>query len=317
MRPDGLDRTPVLLTGEFGTGKRRAARRLHALGPDPEGPFRSVDASRYTPTLLASELFGHEKGAFTEARDRRDGVLHEARGGTLVLEEVTAIPVELQPRLLRLLETGSYTRLGGEVELTTDARIVVTARVGYPGELDDWASSGHLQADLLEAFGTGRIHLPPVREQTEADRRLLVEAILEEVGAAFPGVLRSLHPDTLGILLGHPWPGNVLEMRNVLEQALLTALGEEGVEGSPVQVGAEPLLPRHLPTELQTPVREPGAERRRGFRPESLEEVERRHIWLMLRHHGGNRSRSARDLGIARTTLLQKIARYGLEGAGR
>jgi len=316
MRSDRMDRIPVLLTGEFGTGKRRAARRIHALGPDPEGPFCSVDASRFSPTLLASELFGHEKGAFTEARDRRDGVLHEARGGTLVLEGVTALPVELQPRLLRLLKTGSYARLGGEVELTTDARIVVTARVGYPGELDDRVASGHLQADLLEALGAGRIHLPPVREQTEADRRLLVEAVLEEVGAAFPGVRRSLHPDTLGILLEHPWPGNVPEMRNVLERALLTALGEEGVEGSPVQ-GAEPLLPRHLPTELQTPVREPGAERRRGFRPESLEEVERRHIWLMLRHHGGNRSRSARDLGIARTTLLQKIARYGLEGAGR
>jgi len=298
-------RAPVLLTGEPGTGKRWAARRLHAGGPRARGPLFTINATRLSPTLLASELFGHEKGAFTQALDRRDGVLRHAHGGTLLLEEVTALPVELQPRFLRLLEEGTFRRLGGEVELATDVRILATAHLEHPGELEERVASGAFLPELLRGLEGGRVHLPPVRERDEGDRRKLLDTLLEEVGAEFPGSAPSFHADTVGILLRHSWPGNVREMRNVLERALL------GCQGSPL------LLPRHFPPELRTPTRAVGAERRRGFQPESLEEVERRHIRLMLEHHGGNRSRSARDLGIARTTLLQKIARYGLEDAGR
>ncbi|TVP42679.1 MAG: sigma-54-dependent Fis family transcriptional regulator [Gemmatimonadales bacterium] len=295
------DRTTVLLTGESGTGKGWVARRLHLLGPRARAPFVEVNAAGLTPTFLASELFGHEKGAFTDARERRDGLFTEADGGSLFLDEIGELALELQPRLLNVLETRAFRRLGGSRELRSDVRFIAATN----RDLEAAVAGGSFREDLYYRLKVAPLHLPPVRERSEDDRLALLHHLLKQLRAEIPGSPAGLDDDTVGILLGYPWPGNIREMRNVLERAVIFA-GR-----------ADVIRPAHLPPEIRTGNRGPGAERRRGFQPESMEEVERRHIRLMLKHHGGNRSRSARDLGIARTTLIQKIARYGLGEVGR
>jgi two-component system, NtrC family, response regulator AtoC len=295
------DRTTVLLTGESGTGKGWVARRLHLLGPRAGAPFVEVNAAGLTPTFLASELFGHEKGAFTDARERRDGLFTEADGGSLFLDEVGELAIELQPRLLNVLETRTFRRLGGSRELTSDVRFIAATN----RNLEEAVAEGSFREDLYYRLKVAPLHLPPVRERSEVDRLALLHHLLRQLHAEIPGSPSGLDDDTVGILLNYAWPGNIREMRNVLERSVIFASGVDVIR------------PAHLPPEIRTGNRGPGAERRRGFQPESMEEVERRHIRLMLHHHGGNRSRSARDLGIARTTLIQKIERYGLEEEGR
>jgi two-component system, NtrC family, response regulator AtoC len=295
------DRTTVLITGESGTGKGWLARVLHGLGRRGRAPFVEVNAAGLTPTFLASELFGHEKGSFTGAHERRDGLFLEAHGGTLFLDEIGELTPELQPRLLNVLETRSFRRVGGTRELTADVRFLTASN----RDLEGAVAAGTFREDLYYRLNVARIHLPPLRERTPEDRLGLVHTLLQRLRQEMPGNTPSLSPASLELLLAYPWPGNIREMRNVLERALLFARG------------AEELRPNHLPREVRGSDPGEGRGRRATFRPESLEEVERRHLAQMLRHHQGNRSRAARDLGIARTTLLQKIERYGLENEGR
>jgi DNA-binding NtrC family response regulator len=297
----GSERTTVLLTGESGTGKGWVARMLHSLSPRSRAPFVEVNAAGLTPTFLASELFGHEKGAFTGAHERRDGLFLEAHGGTLFLDEVGELSGELQPRLLNVLETRSFRRLGGSRELTSDVRFVAASN----RDLEAAVEAGTFREDLFYRLNVARIHLPPLRERSPEDRLGLLHQLLQRLHLEMPGPTPELSTPVLELLLAYAWPGNIREMRNVLERALLYARG------------ADELRPAHLPPELRGGDRSEGRGRRGAFRPESLEEVERRHVAQTLRHHGGNRTRTARDLGIARTTLLQKIERYGLEDEGR
>jgi two-component system response regulator AtoC len=292
------DRTTVLLTGESGTGKGWVARHLHALGPRRSAAFVEVNAAGLTPTFLASELFGHERGAFTDAKERREGLFAEADGGTLFLDEVGELAPELQPRLLNVLETRTFRRLGGTRDLTSDVRFVAATN----RDLEAAVEEGAFRQDLYYRLKVAPIHLPPVRERSEEDRLSLLHHLLAGLRGEIPGAPSTLDDDAVGILLGYSWPGNIREMRNVLERAVIFGSGSDTV------------LPRHLPPEVRTGSRGSGAERRRGFRPEPLAAVEARHLQQMLRHHGGNRSQAARELGIARTTLLQKIEKYGLEG---
>ncbi len=292
------DRTTVLLTGESGTGKGWVARHLHTLGPRREAPFVEVNAAGLTSPFLASELFGHEKGAFTDARARRDGLFTEADGGTLLLDEIGELALDLQPRLLNVLETRSFRRLGGTRDLSADVRFVAATN----RDLEAAVAEGQFREDLYYRLRVAPLHLPPVRDRSEGDRLALLHHLLARLRTEIPRAPEVLDDDAVGILLRYPWPGNIREMRNVLERAVIFG------------AGAEALLPRHLPPEVRTGSRGMGAERRRGFRPEPLEAVEARHLQQMLRHHEGNRTRTAKALGIARTTLLQKIARYELEG---
>ncbi len=295
------DRTTVLVTGESGTGKGWVARLLHATGPRARAPFVEVNAAGLTPTFLASELFGHEKGAFTGAHERREGLFLEAHGGTLFLDEVGELSAELQPRLLNVLETRRFRRLGSTRELEADVRFIAASN----RDLEEAVEEGRFRSDLFYRLNVARIHLPPLRERSPEDRLTLIHELLARLRQELPGRTPEIQAATLELLLAYPWPGNIREMRNVLERALLFA------RDSPV------IRPHHLPAEVRGGPA-PGARgRRTAFRPEPLDEVERRHVAYTLRHHGGNRSRAARDLGIARTTLLQKIARYGLEDEGR
>jgi two-component system, NtrC family, response regulator AtoC len=287
-------RTTVLLTGESGTGKGWVARLLHELSPRARRPFVEVNSAGLTPTFLASELFGHEKGAFTDATSSREGLFSEADGGTLFLDEVGELSLELQPRLLNVLETRRFRRLGGGREITSDVRFLTATNQDLRGRVEQ----KEFREDLFYRLNVAPLHLPPLRERSPEDLLALIHGLLHQLGSEIPGSSRELSDEALHLLLGYAWPGNVREMRNVLERALIFSAGAEGVKA------------RHLPEVVRV---QRAAGRRGVFAPEPLEAVERRHIERTLLHHRGNRTRSARDLGIARTTLIKKIEKYGLE----
>ncbi|TVP77196.1 MAG: sigma-54-dependent Fis family transcriptional regulator [Gemmatimonadales bacterium] len=288
------ERTTVLITGESGTGKGWVARLLHDLSPRSRRPFVDVNSAGLTSTFLASELFGHEKGAFTDAHTRREGLFKAADGGTLFLDEVGDLGPEIQPRLLQVLETRRFRRLGGTGELEVDVRFLAATNHDLAARVRD----GQFREDLYYRLNVVVIDLPPLRERSPDDRLHLLHSLTDQLRQEIPGSADRIGDEALDLLLNHPWPGNIREMRNALERALIFAS-----ESSQVR-------PNHLPAEIRTPAT---GSRRGRFQPVALEEVEARHIERVLVHHRGNRSQTARDLGIARTTLLSKIRKYGLD----
>jgi len=287
----------VLLVGESGTGKGWIARMMHTLSPRARGPFVEASAAGLSAEVLGSELFGHERGARADAPERRDGLVRHADRGTLLIDEITHVPAELQPRVVHFLEEGSFRRMGGDREVGVDLRLLAASQ--EPVEAAFLA--GELRGDLFYLLNAFPIHLPPLRERQEEDRRFVLEHLLDRASRDLPGAPVRFSDQAMDILLGYGWPGNLREMRNVLELALLFGRGSDEV------------LPTHLPWELQSPTPTAVLSPPR-FRPEALEAVERRHIEHTLRHHEGNRTLAARALGIARSTLIRKIQGYGIEG---
>lgn len=288
------ERTTVLLTGESGTGKGWVARQLHSLSPRGRRSFVEVNSAGLTSTFLVSELFGHEKGAFTDARERRDGLFLEADRGTLFLDEIGEMSPEVQPRLLNVLETRTFRRLGGTEELHADVRLIAATNQDLTAQVE----AGDFREDLYYRLNVAAIHLPALRDRTDDDRLALLHGLLGQLRQEIPGSPDRIGEDALEVLLSYSWPGNIREMKNSLERALIFGAGGGSIRRS------------HLPTELVESTTRGG---RKGFQPRSLEEVEARHIERMLLHHRGNRTRAADDLGIARTTLLNKIRKYDLE----
>ncbi len=285
------ERSTVLLTGESGTGKGWVARVIHHLSPRAGGPFLEVNCGGLSATFLESEMFGHEKGAFTDAKERRQGLFELADRGTIFLDEIGDLAPELQPKVLKVLETKTFRRLGGTREMTVDVRLVAATNRDLTAEV----SAGRFREDLYYRLSVMPLRLPAVRERSREDRLVLVTRILSDLGPQMPGCPISCSAEALDRLLSAAWPGNVREMRNVLERAMILAreVGQIGVE--------------HLPADL----RRAGAERR--HQPLALAEVERVHIEKTLKFHGGNRTRSAQELGISRATLINKIKSYGLD----
>lgn len=282
----------VLLTGERGTGKGWVARIIHQLSSRAAGPFVEVTCSGQSATLLESSLFGHEKGAFPGANARRQGLLELAHGGAVFLDEIGELGLELQPKLLTLLETKTFRRLGGTRDLKVDVQVMAATNHDLAADV----KAGRFREDLFYRLSVLPVHLPPLRERSREDLLALLTRILADLHAGLAGRPSSCSTEALDRLLMAPWPGNVREMRSVLERALILAQGSSAI-------GVE-----HLPADLR---RGAGADRRHV--PQTLEEVDRHHIERTLRAHGGNRTRAAQELGISRATLINKIKAYALD----
>jgi two-component system, NtrC family, response regulator AtoC len=277
----------ILVLGESGTGKEIISRAIHAESARARGPFVAVSCAALTETLLESELFGHEKGAFTGAVSRRIGKFEAAAGGTLFLDEIGDISPKLQLDLLRVLEDRVFHRVGGNEPVKADVRIVAATN----RDLNRAVASGSFREDLFYRLNVIPVRLPPLRERRE-DIPLLVEHFLERLGIELDKPLHGVSGDAMALLLAHCWPGNIRELRNVLERGAVIA-------GSGT-IGALQLGLSAAPTAEE------------GLKLASLDEVERRHITFVLEQAAGNVTQAARVLGIDRATLYNKIKKYGL-----
>jgi DNA-binding NtrC family response regulator len=287
------DRTSVLLKGESGVGKAWVANMIHQLSPRASGPFSEVSCWGRNAAELDAELFGVDRASPAEARERRLGLMELTSGGTVLFDEIGDLPAELQPKLLRVLETRTFRRVGGTRDVTTDVRILAATSRDIEAEVE----AGTFREDLYYRLSVMPVTLPPLRERSREDRLATMTVLLNELQGRVSGVPASLSPEAIERLLAHPWPGNVREMRNVLERALILARGHS-------VVGVE-----HLPGEFRA---RPGPGDRRHT-PQTLDDLERVHIERTLRHHSGNRTRAAQELGISRATLINKIKRYSIQ----
>ena len=282
---------PVLITGETGSGKEVAARLLHQVSARAEQPFVAVNCAAIPADLLESELFGHEKGAFTGAHQRHLGYAERARGGTLFLDEIGDMPAALQAKLLRLMENESFTRLGGETAVPFRARIVAaTHRALEPGQ-----KSG-FREDLYFRLAVLPVEIPPLRLRPE-DIVWLLDRFLENATARSDARIRGFSALTEEAALAHPWPGNVRELRNRVDRAVALTASEWIMPGD--------LFPDR-----------PGSEPRPGFLPlaDVRDAAERRQIERALEQTDGQVIKAAELLGIGRSTLWEKMTRLGVRG---
>ena len=224
LQQAGPSKACVLITGESGTGKELVARTIHALSPRRSGPFFAINCAALPETLIESELFGHEKGSFTGASERRAGCFEVAQHGTLLLDEIGEMPLQTQAKLLRILEDSKVRRLGGKIEFEVDVR-VVAATNKVPAEA---VTDGHLREDLYYRLNVFQIHLPPLRERKE-DIQAIAESLMGDLNRKHDCHVSDISPDVLETLERHNWPGNVRELRNVLERAVILA-GEGSIE---------------------------------------------------------------------------------------
>ena len=288
---------PVLLTGESGTGKELVARAIYQHGPRARAPFLAINCAAIPETLLESELFGHEKGAFTGADRRRIGKFEQCNGGTIFLDEIGDMPQALQAKILRLVQDQTFERVGGNETIQTDVRLIAATH----RDLKAWSAEGKFRTDLYYRLSVFTIHLPPLRERAE-DLLLLVQLYLRRFSNELGREVQEVAPDALERLRDYSWPGNIRELQSVLKQALLKTPGAV-------------LLAAFLPADLASDA--PGGragERATLARPgATLAEMECEAMRQSLIQTGGNRQRTAELLGISTPTLLRKIQKYGLE----
>lgn len=288
-------RTTVLLVGPTGTGKELFARGIHYSGPGAGEPFVAVNCAAIPETMLESELFGHERGAFTDARSQKRGLMEVAGAGTLFLDEVTELPRTLQPKLLRVLEERRIRRLGGVQEVEIHCRIIAASN----RSLEDQVARGELREDLFYRLNVFRINLPPLRER-EGDLEALARFYLDRLAQEHRTRPRELAPDALAAIRVHSWPGNIRELKNVIERAALLSEGPE--------IRAEHLMiQRRTSIPASSSAAVPAAEIRIPPEGKTLEEIEREAIALTLQLTAGNQSAAARILGISRPTLARKL----------
>lgn len=287
---------PVLVTGESGTGKELAARAIHARSDRAEEEFVALNMGAIPRELVESELFGHEEGAFTGASGMRRGCFELAHGGTLLLDEIAEMPIEVQPKLLRVLEDGRVRRVGGSSEHAFDVRVIASTnqdpRVAVEEE--------RLREDLYFRLDVFTIELPPLRERP-GDVALLAHLFLERFDARHGAGLRGFTDEALGRLEAYAWPGNVRELRNVIERAVVVAReGWIGVGHLPPYVGGDgPAGDGPSGNTIRVPA------------DASLEEVEKRLILETLERTGNNKAETARRLGVDVKTIRNKLKRYG------
>ena len=292
----------VLVQGESGTGKEVAAQYLHERSARARGPFVALNCATVSPSLIASELFGHEKGSFTGAHRRHTGIFERAEGGTLFLDEITEMPIDLQATLLRALETGRIVRVGGDREIPVNVRMVAATN----RDPLRYVEEGRFRLDLYYRLQVFPVALPPLRERG-TDLLLLAEHFLAQHGSV-SGTPRTLSGEAMTRLLDHPWPGNVRELRNVIERACLLSNGVIAPEHLLLPEAAAPPPASSSPPAV-TPLA--AAAPATGVR---LRDAERATILRVLELHGGNRTRAAAELGISVRTLYNKLKRFDLDG---
>jgi two-component system, NtrC family, response regulator AtoC len=292
------DATTVLIEGESGSGKEVVARSVHFESARADRPFLQVNCAALPEPLLESELFGHERGAFTDAHQQKKGLFESAEGGTVMLDEIGDLPPGGQAKLLRLLESKTFRRVGGVTELRADVRVLAATNVN----LEERVAEGRFRADLFFRLNVVRIRMPSLREHAE-DVPLLVAHFVARFNQEMKRGVKGVAPAAMDLLQTHSWPGNVRELRNVVERAFI------------LHASADEIRPEHLPQELKRaqPPRKsdklaPGVSDQ-GL---VLEDVEKRLIVEAMERASGNQSKAARLLGVSRDTLRYRLKKHGL-----
>jgi len=290
----------VLILGESGTGKELVAQSLHELSERNKGPFIPVNCSAIPESLLESEIFGHEKGAFTGALDRKPGCFELAHGGTLFLDEVAEMSASIQSKFLRILQDSSVKRIGGTIPMQVDVRIVAATNKDPLKAIQD----GSLREDLYYRLNVCTIHLPPLRERID-DIPLLVKALIEEFNSNYMRTIQSIDDEALDCLIKHSWPGNVRELRNAIERAVMTCTSTV-------------ITKEHLP-EFPSGKNRAHTDEQEGTVQlpvgSTIEGAERELILQTLKFNQNNKTRTAEILGVSLKTLHNKLHRYGLHDA--
>jgi len=310
--------TTVLVTGETGAGKELVAEALHDNSPREKGPFVVLDCGSIPPNLIESELFGHERGAFTGATGSYAGAFERANGGTVFLDEIGELPLNMQPKLLRVLERKEVRRVGGAKTIEVDVRIVAATNRDLGVEVN----RGRFREDLYYRLAVARVHVPPLRDRKD-DLPLLIDHIL----ATTPGgESAQIAQETIDLMMKHDWPGNVRELRNVIERAVLLA---ESPENEDSLRRAPAPVPRSEPSVTVTPSQTATSTDAQMTVPVDvtipfkmakqnvISEFERRYISRLLAQHDGNISAAARAAGIDRMSIHKMLHRLGLANPGR
>ena len=283
----------VLLTGESGTGKDLAAKVIHYNSDRSSRPFMNITCSALPEALLESELFGHERGAFTDARQQKTGLLESAEGGTVFLDEIGEMVPALQAKLLRFLEEKSFKRVGGAADIHVDVRVIAATN----RDLEEAVNQGKFRADLFYRLNVMQVQLPPLREHS-SDIPLLVNFYIEQFNREFRKQVRGVTPEAMDLLRGYRWPGNIRELRNAVERAMLLADGEW-------------LEPGHFPIAVSR--RTSGGAYDLPEEGISLEQVERELVMQALTRTGWNHTKAAALLGLNRDQIRYRIEKFGLE----
>ena len=299
VRQVAPSRATVLIQGESGTGKELLAKAIHQLSPRSRRPMVTVHCAALSPTLLESELFGHEKGAFTGAHERRVGRFEQAEGGTLFLDEIGDIDETTQVKLLRVLGERTFERVGGNKTLTADVRVVAATNKN----LKEMVGNGEFREDLYFRLSVVELWAPPLRERA-SDIPMLALSFLREFAEENAKPVSDFTAEALEAIIRYAWPGNVRELRTAVEHAVVLGRGDMiELAGLPQSVQSRGVI--HHEKQLTQPLVDKGV---------TLEEAEKQLIIRTLKECRGNRTTAARKIGISRRTLHRKLNRYGLEG---
>jgi two-component system nitrogen regulation response regulator GlnG len=307
----------VLITGESGTGKELVARAIYQYGARAKGPFLAINCAAIPDTLLESELFGHEKGAFTGAERRRIGKFEQCSGGTLFLDEVGDMPLATQPKVLRLLQDQAFERVGGNETIRTDVRLIAATN----RDLEEEAAQGRYRADLYYRLGVFTIHLPTLRQRGD-DLPVLVSHYLRRFNRELGREVRGVTPEAMDLLRSYSWPGNIRELQSILKQALLRVTGPIlAAEFLPAPLSAilgppriEGTAPDHDPAmpPVESILLRWMQECKEHLYQHVHSQIDQHLLPLVLRSTGGNQLQAARILGITRRTLRLKLRELGL-----
>lgn len=293
IRQAAVTDMPILLLGETGTGKDLAAQAIHEQSKQNNGPYIAINLGALPSELVGSELFGHEKGAFTGAIGRREGKFEEARNGTIFLDEIATIDAKVQVSLLRLIEQKTFQRLGGKTTIRTNARLITASNQN----LSELVEQGRFRKDLYYRLDVFRIVMPPLRERS-GDVVLLIDEFLNRFNQSFKKHIVGVAPECVSLLESYDWPGNVRELKNVVQRAVLVCEGEV-------------LLPEHLPPRFRKG--KPALSRVSFDIGTPLEEVEREMIVRALAATQNNRKQAADLLGISRRALYNKLQKHNIK----